>query len=194
MWNYFKEILKDKSFIILLISYLVFIVFISLGHLEFQVSWITDYNIWINEFINNFLIYALSLILLKRIKKNHIREFISFVLAIFLSNFLIFNFSNIQLNWVYIGIELFLYALILIFSALKGFEDGQFSAYKEINQISKEFYNSVNNSSAQFKCLVYNCKKILKKYPKEIELINTYGEDFIYLFIEENKKIQNNKK
>lgn len=178
--------LTDKTYITLFILCVFTESLIIIGNIEFHIEWIFDYSVWINEFICSFLIYVFSLLLFNKIKNQILKEFLSFLIAVIFSNFLYFNFSNINNSlsfWCLAIFALILSILLFILGIVRGY-------LKSIEHKQKSIFHfkeQVKNTPKETKCLIYNCQKIIKKYPKEIDFILKYQITFINDFIEVDK-------
>lgn len=194
-----KRFLKEKKNIPLVIMLILFCVLIKVGKIEVSIDWIADVKLWINEFIMAIFAYLLSNYLLKGMKNTFIRELISFVVALFVSNSFVFDYSYLQqkgINWVFLVITILATIVNVIISLYAGYEKGRSLEKKRQQDCERNLEIIISKMSTEQKSQIYNCYYLIKKHKKKIELIELIGGvEVVEKFVEKdkNQKSQKNK-
>lgn len=191
-----KNIIKSFGFWVPIISYTLFFVLMELSYIKLDIEWVKDFRVWINEYIITFITYLFSYVLCYKIKKLILREGISITIAVFVSNCFSFQYESAKfsvLEIIILAVQLVLILIIFILSTYSGYRKGQNEAIELQETLDKNLEKIVQNTKPKQKTLIYNCNRLIKKYPKEIAFLQEFGIEFVQKFIQKDKEIKRRK-
>ena len=191
-----KNIIKSFGFWVPIISYTLFFVLMELSYIKLDVAWVKDFRVWINEYIITFITYLFSYVLCYKIKKLILREGISITIAVFVSNCFSFQYESTKfsvLEIIILAVQLVLILSIFILSTYSGYRKGQNEAIELQETLDKNLGKIVQNTKPKQKTLIYNCNRLIKKYPKEIAFLREFSIEFVQEFIQKDKEIKRRK-
>ena len=191
-----KNIIKSFGFWVPIISYTLFFVLMELSYIKLDIEWVKDFRVWINEYIITFITYLFSYVLCYKIKKLILREGISITIAVFVSNCFSFQYESAKfsvLEIIILAVQLVLILSIFILSTYSGYRKGQNEAIELQETLDKNLGKIVQNTKPKQKTLIYNCNRLIKKYPKEIAFLQEFGIEFVQKFIQKDKEIKRRK-
>ena len=191
-----KNIIKSFGFWVPIISYTLFFVLMELSYIKLDIEWVKDFRVWINEYIITFITYLFSYVLCYKIKKRILREGISITIAVFVSNCFSFQYESAKfsvLEIIILAVQLVLILSIFILSTYSGYRKGQNEAIELQETLDKNLGKIVQNTKPKQKTLIYNCNRLIKKYPKEIAFLREFGIEFVQKFIQKDKEIKRRK-
>ena len=191
-----KNIIKSFGFWVPIISYTLFFVLMELSYIKLDIEWVKDFRVWINEYIITFITYLFSYVLCYKIKKLILREGISITIAVFVSNCFSFQYESAKfsvLEIIILAVQLVLILSIFILSTYSGYRKGQNEAIELQETLDKNLEKIVQNTKPKQKTLIYNCNRLIKKYPKEIAFLQEFGIEFVQKFIQKDKEIKRRK-
>lgn len=191
-----KNIIKSFGFWVPIISYTLFFVLMELSYIKLDIEWVKDFRVWINEYIITFITYLLSYVLCYKIKKLILREGISITIAVFVSNCFSFQYESTKfsvLEIIILAVQLVLILSIFILSTYSGYRKGQNEAIELQETLDKNLGKIVQNTKPKQKTLIYNCNRLIKKYPKEIAFLREFSIEFVQEFIQKDKEIKRRK-
>lgn len=186
-----------KSFIWApIISYILFFILLEFGHIELSIDWIKDYRVWINEYVITFMTYLLTFICCYKIKNIIVKEIISITVALFISNCVIFNVDNSGFGTfeiILLVIQLILIIALFICSILDGYSKGKKDILRYRKELDIKRKEAVLKTPPKVKCLIYNCNRLIKKYPKEMAFLQEFGIEFVQEYIIKDKELKRKK-
>ena len=191
-----KNIIKSLGFWVPIISYTLFFVLMELSYIKLDIEWVKDFRVWINEYIITFITYLFSYVLCYKIKKLILREGISITIAVFVSNCFSFQYKSAKfsvLEIIILAVQLVLILSIFILSTYSGYRKGQNEAIELQETLDKNLGKIVQNTKPKQKTLIYNCNRLIKKYPKEIAFLREFSIEFVQEFIQKDKEIKRRK-
>lgn len=191
-----KNIIKSFGFWVPIISYTLFFVLMELSYIKLDIEWVKDFRVWINEYIITFITYLFSYVLCYKIKKLILREGISITIAVFVSNCFSFQYESTKfsvLEIIILAVQLVLILSIFILSTYSGYRKGQNEAIELQETLDKNLGKIVQNTKPKQKTLIYNCNRLIKKYPKEIAFLREFSIEFVQEFIQKDKEIKRRK-
>lgn len=191
-----KNIIKSFGFWVPIISYTLFFVLMELSYIKLDIEWVKDFRVWINEYIITFITYLFSYVLCYKIKKLILREGISITIAVFVSNCFSFQYKSAKfsvLEIIILAVQLVLILSIFILSTYSGYRKGQNEAIELQETLDKNLGKIVQNTKPKQKTLIYNCNRLIKKYPKEIAFLREFSIEFVQEFIQKDKEIKRRK-
>lgn len=191
-----KNIIKSFGFWVPIISYTLFFVLMELSYIKLDIEWVKDFRVWINEYIITFITYLFSYVLCYKIKKLILREGISITIAVFVSNCFSFQYESAKfsvLEIIILAVQLVLILIIFILSTYSGYRKGQNEAIELQETLDKNLEKIVQNTKPKQKTLIYNCNRLIKKYPEEIAFLRKFGIEFVQKFIQKDKEIKRRK-
>ena len=191
-----KNIIKSFGFWVPIISYTLFFVLMELSYIKLDIEWVKDFRVWINEYIITFITYLFSYVLCYKIKKRILREGISITIAVFVSNCFSFQYESAKfsvLEIIILAVQLVLILSIFILSTYSGYRKGQNEAIELQETLDKNLGKIVQNTKPKQKTLIYNCNRLIKKYPEEIAFLRKFGIEFVQKFIQKDKEIKRRK-
>ena len=191
-----KNIIKSFGFWVPIISYTLFFVLMELSYIKLDIEWVKDFRVWINEYIITFITYLFSYVLCYKIKKLILREGISITIAVFVSNCFSFQYESAKfsvLEIIILAVQLVLILIIFISSTYSGYRKGQNEAIELQETLDKNLGKIVQNTKPKQKTLIYNCNRLIKKYPKEIAFLREFSIEFVQEFIQKDKEIKRRK-
>ena len=191
-----KNIIKSFGFWVPIISYTLFFVLMELSYIKLDIEWVKDFRVWINEYIITFITYLFSYVLCFKIKKLILREGISITIAVFVSNCFSFQYESAKfsvLEIIILAVQLVLILSIFILSTYSGYRKGQNEAIELQETLDKNLGKIVQNTKPKQKTLIYNCNRLIKKYPKEIAFLREFSIEFVQEFIQKDKEIKRRK-
>ena len=191
-----KNIIKSFGFWVPIISYTLFFVLMELSYIKLDIEWVKDFRVWINEYIITFITYLFSYVLCYKIKKRILREGISITIAVFVSNCFSFQYESAKfsvLEIIILAVQLVLILSIFILSTYSGYRKGQNEAIELQETLDKNLGKIVQNTKPKQKTLIYNCNRLIKKYPKEIAFLREFSIEFVQEFIQKDKEIKRRK-
>lgn len=191
-----KNIIKSFGFWVPIISYTLFFVLMELSYIKLDIEWVKDFRVWINEYIITFITYLFSYVLCYKIKKLILREGISITIAVFVSNCFSFQYESAKfsvLEIIILAVQLVLILIIFILSTYSGYRKGQNEAIELQETLDKNLEKIVQNTKPKQKTLIYNCNRLIKKYPKEIAFLREFSIEFVQEFIQKDKEIKRRK-
>ena len=191
-----KNIIKSFGFWVPIISYTLFFVLMELSYIKLDIEWVKDFRVWINEYIITFITYLFSYVLCYKIKKLILREGISITIAVFVSNCFSFQYESAKfsvLEIIILAVQLVLILSIFILSTYSGYRKGQNEAIELQETLDKNLEKIVQNTKPKQKTLIYNCNRLIKKYPEEIAFLRKFGIEFVQKFIQKDKEIKRRK-
>ena len=191
-----KNIIKSFGFWVPIISYTLFFVLMELSYIKLDIEWVKDFRVWINEYIITFITYLFSYVLCYKIKKLILREGISITIAVFVSNCFSFQYESTKfsvLEIIILAVQLVLILSIFILSTYSGYRKGQNEAIELQETLDKNLEKIVQNTKPKQKTLIYNCNRLIKKYPNEIAFLRKFGTEFVQEFIQKDKEIKRRK-
>ena len=191
-----KNIIKSFGFWVPIISYTLFFVLMELSYIKLDIEWVKDFRVWINEYIITFITYLFSYVLCYKIKKLILREGISITIAVFVSNCFSFQYESTKfsvLEIIILAVQLVLILSIFILSTYSGYRKGQNEAIELQETLDKNLEKIVQNTKPKQKTLIYNCNRLIKKYPEEIAFLRKFGIEFVQKFIQKDKEIKRRK-
>lgn len=191
-----KNIIKSFGFWVPIISYTLFFVLMELSYIKLDIEWVKDFRVWINEYIITFITYLFSYVLCYKIKKLILREGISITIAVFVSNCFSFQYEGTKfsvLEIIILAVQLVLILSIFILSTYSGYRKGQNEAIELQETLDKNLGKIVQNTKPKQKTLIYNCNRLIKKYPKEIAFLREFSIEFVQEFIQKDKEIKRRK-
>ena len=191
-----KNIIKSFGFWVPIISYTLFFVLMELSYIKLDIEWVKDFRVWINEYIITFITYLFSYVLCYKIKKLILREGISITIAVFVSNCFSFQYESTKfsvLEIIILAVQLVLILSIFILSTYSGYRKKQNEAIELQETLDKNLGKIVQNTKPKQKTLIYNCNRLIKKYPKEIAFLREFGIEFVQEFIQKDKEIKRRK-
>ena len=191
-----KNIIKSFGFWVPIISYTLFFVLMELSYIKLDIEWVKDFRVWINEYIITFITYLFSYVLCYKIKKLILREGISITIAVFVSNCFSFQYESAKfsvLEIIILAVQLVLILIIFILSTYSGYRKGQNEAIELQETLDKNLGKIVQNTKPKQKTLIYNCNRLIKKYPKEIAFLQEFGIEFVQKIIQKDKEIKRRK-
>lgn len=191
-----KNIIKSFGFWVPIISYTLFFVLMELSYIKLDIEWVKDFRVWINEYIITFITYLFSYVLCYKIKKLILREGISITIAVFVSNCFSFQYESAKfsvLEIIILAVQLVLILSIFILSTYSGYRKGQNEAIELQETLDKNLGKIVQNTKPKQKTLIYNCNRLIKKYPKEIAFLREFSIEFVQEFIQKDKEIKRRK-
>ena len=191
-----KNIIKSFGFWVPIISYTLFFVLMELSYIKLDIEWVKDFRVWINEYIITFITYLFSYVLCYKIKKLILREGISITIAVFVSNCFSFQYESTKfsvLEIIILAVQLVLILSIFILSTYSGYRKGQNEAIELQETLDKNLGKIVQNTKPKQKTLIYNCNRLIKKYPEEIAFLRKFGIEFVQKFIQKDKEIKRRK-
>lgn len=191
-----KNIIKSFGFWVPIISYTLFFVLMELSYIKLDVAWVKDFRVWINEYIITFITYLFSYVLCYKIKKQILREGISITIAVFVSNCFSFQYESAKFSTLEIIIlvaQLVLILCLFIFSTYSGYRKGQNEVIELQERLDKNLGIIVEKTAPEQKTLIYNCNRLIKKYPKEIAFLQAFSIEFVQEYIQKAKEIKRRK-
>lgn len=191
-----KNIIKSFGFWVPIVSYTLFFVLMELSYVKLDIEWVKDFRVWINEYIITFITYLFSYVLCYKIKKLILREGISITIAVFVSNCFSFQYKSAKfsvLEIIILAVQLVLILSIFILSTYSGYRKGQNEAIELQETLDKNLGKIVQNTKPKQKTLIYNCNRLIKKYPKEIAFLREFSIEFVQEFIQKDKEIKRRK-
>lgn len=172
-------------------------VVMEVTEISFDTEWFKDIDVWINDFFVNTIVFILMATFLSRIKNEHLNFGISYILSVAIGNFIILRTDNFDSSFksvllAIIGIVIDIIALAVW--GWNGFLKGKRKNQKMFAQERDKYVQSISQMDNKDRAELYNLKMFIKKHPKECEIIDKFGIDFILEVIEDDKIIRKARK
>ena len=196
--NKLKDFFRNNKSILALVGLIFFYTLVELGEIDWSLNWIKDIEVWINEFIMAIFAYQLSNILLRKIRIPMIREILSFTIALFVSNSLVFEYSYIESQntkqWVFFFVRIIITVVLFSLLIFLSFKRGKINGEIELHRMAKQYKEMVHNMPTKEKSQIYNCYYLIKKHREKIELIESLGGmEAIEEFVKVDKEMKKHK-
>ena len=177
----------DIVFSFLLLSLLM--VVSEVTDMTFDIEWIKDIDVWINDFFVNTFVFLLMSSFLSKVTNEYLNFGISYVISVLIGNFIVLDTSGLEFTPQLI----ILIAINIIALALwgwNGYNRGKRKARKEICALEQEYVQTVLQMDNKTRSELYNLGRFIKKHPKECQAIDKFGIDFVTTFVEDDKAIR----
>lgn len=187
----------NKSFfskIILWIPiYFVFYMAFNSGNVKFNVNWIKDINIWVNEIITQFLIFIFLSAILIKVKSLSLNFIISFIVSIFIGNFFVWEVDTSLSTWLWLVASIIM-TILIVFLAYSSYKQGFLTGRNKTIKKKEEIKLKIQKMSNEEYVDLLNAQRLIKNNRKSVELIDRYGIDNIKTIIEIKKTLNKENK
>ena len=165
--------------------------------MTFDISWIKDIDVWINDFFVNTFVFVLMASFLSKIKNEHVNFIISYIISIVLGNFIILSTNNFDASpktIILVIIFILIDILALVVFGWEGYLRGQRKGQKMLTKARNDYVQRLTQMDNKKRTELYNLRTFIKKHPKECQLIDEIGIEFILEIIEDDKTIRKARK
>ena len=190
-----KKLIFESIFGFLAVE--VLMVILEVTEITFDTEWFRDIDVWINDFFVNTMVFILMATFLSKIKNEHVNFGISYILSIAIGNFVILSTDNFDSSFksvLFVIICIVIDIVALIAWGWEGYLKGKRKGQKMLAKERDDYIQTISQMDNKTRTELYNARAFIKKHPKECEIIDAFGIDFILEVIEDDKIIRKARK